>query len=120
MYNTINIFFICFSHVFLIFNYSNFDIRMFVLRLPIFVQVSKKKIGIIKKRLFGTQELICNLKILCVTPCVTILLIFNPESLQILFALFHRCMILLTFYNFFHLTLKSLGKRGWMPLQQHK
>ena len=40
-------FFTCSSHVFLILNYWNFDIRMFVLRLSISVQVSNKIFGII-------------------------------------------------------------------------
>ena len=39
-----------FSRVFLIFSYWNFDIRMFVLRSSISVQVSKKKLEIINKR----------------------------------------------------------------------
>ena len=35
-----------FSHVFLIFNYGNFDIGLFVLRSSVSVQVSKKIFGI--------------------------------------------------------------------------
>ena len=45
MYDTTNIW--IFFHVFLVFNYWNSDIGMFVLRSSISVQVSKKIFGII-------------------------------------------------------------------------
>ena len=52
MYYTTNIwiFFKCFSLVFFIFSYWNFDIGIIVLRSSISVQVSKKIFGIINKR----------------------------------------------------------------------
>ena len=43
-------FFTSFSYVFLIFNYWNVDIAMFVLRSPISPQMSKRIFGIIKER----------------------------------------------------------------------
>ena len=42
-------FFACFSHGFLIFNGWKIDIEMFILRLPIYVHVSKKVFGIMNK-----------------------------------------------------------------------
>ena len=48
-YQYMNLFFACFSNVFLIFNYWSFGIGIYVLRLPILVQVSKKIFGIINK-----------------------------------------------------------------------
>ena len=42
-----------FLHIFIIFNYCNFDIRMFVLRLSVSAQECKKIFGIINKQGVG-------------------------------------------------------------------